>query len=101
MFGADAKARREASPLSHVRPDAPPFLIFYGDHDFKPCGKEPSETFCAALQAKKCPARAVQVNDRNHVTILLKSGTEGDPVPKAMREFMEQQIKQSAVDSEQ
>jgi acetyl esterase/lipase len=100
MFGADPKVRREASPLSHVRPDAPPFLIFYGDHDLKLCGKEPAEAFCAALQAKKCPARAMEVNDRNHITILLKSGTEGDPVPKAMREFMEQQIKQSAVDSE-
>jgi acetyl esterase/lipase len=100
MFGTDPKARREASPIAHARPDAPPFLIFYGDHDFRPCGKEPSEAFCAALQKQKCPARAMEIHDRNHVTILLKSGVEGDPVPKAMREFMDRQIKQLVMSDE-
>jgi acetyl esterase/lipase len=94
MFGSSPKTRRQASPLTHARGDAPPFLIMYGDNDFAPCGKEPSEKFCAALKAEKCSARALEIKDRNHVTILLKAGTEGDPVPKAMREFMEQQIKQ-------
>ncbi len=100
MFGTNPKIRGEASPLSHARPDAPPFLIIYGENDFALCGKDPSESFCAALKAKKCPARALEIKDRNHVTILLKAGTEGDPVPKAMREFMEQQIKQVVMSNE-
>jgi acetyl esterase/lipase len=94
MFGTNPKIRGEASPLSHARPDAPPFLIIYAENDLAMCGKEASENFCAALKAKKCPARALEVNDRNHVSILLKAGIEGDPVPKAMREFIEQQIHQ-------
>jgi acetyl esterase/lipase len=87
-FGAKMDLRQEASPLAHVRPDAPPFLIVYGDNDLTLCGKECSETFCRALCNKKCDARTLEAHDRNHFTILLMAALDDDPVARAILEFI-------------
>ena len=88
IFGTDPKVRREASPLSHARPDAPPFLILYADHDLSLCNKKLAEAFCQALQDKKAVARTVEVKERNHVTIFFKATREDDPAAQAMRDFI-------------
>jgi acetyl esterase/lipase len=91
-FGTEPEARREASPVNHVRRDAPPFLIVYGDNDFPQCGREPSERFCQALKEKNCEARTLEVKRRNHFTILLQAVTEADPVAQAVLEFIADRI---------
>lgn len=87
-FGTDPKQRRDASPLCHARPDAPPFLIIYADTDLKHCGKDPSEEFCKCLKDKKCEAQTLEVTERNHVSVLLSANVEGDPVSRAIQEFV-------------
>jgi acetyl esterase/lipase len=96
MFGRDAKVRREASPIVHARPDAPPFLIIYADYDLNYCGKECSEDFCKALKSKKSEAATMEVQQRNHVTLLLNACLRTDPVPQAILKFIGAHIEKPA-----
>jgi arylformamidase len=88
VFGTEAKVRKEASPLSHVRADAPPFLILYAEHDLSLCGKRPSEEFCKALLAKKAVAQALEMKERNHVTLFFKAAAADDPAVEVMWKFL-------------
>jgi acetyl esterase/lipase len=96
MFGRDAKVRREASPIVHARPDAPPFLIIYADYDLTFCGKACSEDFCKALKSKKSEAETMEVQQRNHVTLLLNACLRTDPVPQAILKFIGAHIEKPA-----
>jgi acetyl esterase/lipase len=87
-FGSDAKIRKDASPITHVRADVPPFLIVYADHDLELCGKQCSETFCRALCDNKCEARTLEAHDRNHITLLLMAALDDDPVSRAVQDFV-------------
>lgn len=87
VFGRDAAVRKEASPVTHVGPGLPPFLIVYADNDFRTCD-EMSEKFCRALKEQQCEARTLEVKDRNHITVLLNASRSEDPVPQAIREFV-------------
>lgn len=88
VFGTDPKARKEAGPVCHVRPDAPPFLIIYADKDFAVCGQGPSEEFCQALRLQKSPAESLEVKHRNHLTVLLDATTDADPAARAILDFI-------------
>jgi acetyl esterase/lipase len=87
VFGRDPTVRKEASPVTHVGPGLPPFLIVYADNDFRTCD-EMSEKFCRALKEQQCQARTLEVKDRNHITVLLNASRSEDPVPQAIREFV-------------
>jgi acetyl esterase/lipase len=88
VFGKDKAARTKASPITHVRADAPPFLILYADRDFPHCGKRSAQAFGKALQEKKCPADVLEIKDRSHLTILLNALADDDPVPAAILQFI-------------
>lgn len=88
MFGDDAKLRKNASPVAHVREGLPPFLIIYAESDLPYCGKDTSEEFCKALQDKKCTVKTLEAKDRNHISLILKVATEDDPASIALREFI-------------
>jgi acetyl esterase/lipase len=86
-FGKDLEVRKNASPLSHVCDNAPPFLILYADRDFLTCDRT-SEAFCQALRAKRCEAQTVEVKDRNHLSILVGLTKPSDPAAKAILDFI-------------
>jgi acetyl esterase/lipase len=86
-FGKDPEARKKASPLYQVRGDVPPALIIYADKDFLGCNRM-SEEFCQALRDKKCVASTLEIEDRNHLTVLRKITQPNDPVAKALLEFV-------------
>jgi acetyl esterase/lipase len=88
IFGKDPEVRKQASPLTHARPDAPPFLILYAENDLPGCDKPAAEAFFKALKDKKCPAEALEVKKRNHLTILLNASVDDDPVAVAIRTFI-------------
>jgi acetyl esterase/lipase len=89
VFGKDPEGRKQASPLTHVRPGLPPFLIFYADKDL-PMLPALAREFDLALKANKCTASAVEVKERNHMSIIVNSSADTDPVAQAMRAFMEE-----------
>ena len=47
-FGKDPKARKQASPISHVQEDLPAFLVLFGDSDLPSCDRPGAEAFCKA-----------------------------------------------------
>jgi acetyl esterase/lipase len=88
VFGADPEARRQASPIRHVRKDLPPFLILFADKDFVACGRKPSEAFCKALKDKGAKARTLEITGSNHFDIIIKAAFPDSPVGKAVLGFI-------------
>jgi acetyl esterase/lipase len=87
-FGKDADICKAASPMQQVKTKHPPFLICYGDRDFPTIDKM-SESFCKKLTDGKCEARALKVDSRNHLSIILQLALDSDdPCTKAMFDFI-------------
>lgn len=86
-FGDDPRAREDASPINHVRPNLPPFLILSAENDL-PALPEMAEEFGRALEAKGCDMRLVRVKERNHNSILFRAVDGRDPVAAAVLDFI-------------
>jgi acetyl esterase/lipase len=69
IFGDDPMVLRQASPLTHVRPGLPPFLILSAGLDYPPMRKMAKE-FAAALEKNGCDVRAIELPWRTHETVL-------------------------------
>jgi acetyl esterase/lipase len=88
VFGTDREVRKQASPIEHVRPGLPPFLIVYGDNDYRDCGREPSEAFAKALKARGDRAETVEVRECNHYNVLMNAALSDTPVSRAILGFL-------------
>ena len=88
-FGDDPQVREDASPVCHVRPGLPPFLIFSAENDL-PTLPAMAQEFDQALRDQGCDARLVKVADRNHNSILFRAVEPHDPVARAMIAFIRQ-----------
>lgn len=91
-FANNRTARQKASPISHARRDAPPFLIVYATREFPFCGKECAEAFCASLKGQGARAQTFELSRRNHLTIILNAISDRDPVFQAMLSFVVSQV---------
>jgi acetyl esterase/lipase len=87
VFGDDPKVRAEASPINHVRPGLPPFLLFSADNDL-PFLPAMAEEFCAALRKHGCDAQLLVIPGRNHNALMCRAIRPDDPVARAMVEFI-------------
>jgi arylformamidase len=87
VFGSDLAVRREASPLIHVKPGTPPFLVLYADHDLIML-PEMAREFGAALKEQQCEVQTVEVKPRDHMSILLSIAQESDPAAQAIVDFI-------------
>jgi acetyl esterase/lipase len=87
VFGSDREVRRDASPLFHVKSGLPPFLVLYADYDL-PQLPEMAREFNAALKAQKCEVQTVEIQERNHISILLSLAQDGDPAGQAILDFV-------------
>jgi len=87
VFGKDSEARKNAFPLNHVRSGLPPFLILYADSDFPGCDMM-SEKFAKAVRACKGAAETLEIKKSNHLSIIGKAALEGDPVTRALLNFI-------------
>jgi acetyl esterase/lipase len=85
VFGDEAE---EASPLTHVKGNLPPFIIFFADHDLPVCGKEPSERFAKALRDKGNAAETHAVKNSNHLKIIENASSKNNDVFKMIVEFV-------------
>jgi hypothetical protein len=92
VFGEDRDTIRQASPVTHAGKGAPPFLIIYGDDDLPGCGKSVAEAFYKALKKNDASAQILEVDNRNHLTVLLLARKEDDPAARAMMSFIVAQV---------
>lgn len=87
VFGNDPKVRAEASPVNHVRPGLPPFLIFYAENDLPSLAGLAVE-FQKSLANHGCDAWISQANNRNHNSSIFQAIEPDDPVAASMLDFI-------------
>ena len=90
-FGDDPAVRADASPLHHVRPGLPPFLILSAEHDL-PTFADMAVDFHRALLEQHCESQLVRIEGRNHNSILFSAVEPGDPVARAMVDFIRRHV---------
>jgi acetyl esterase/lipase len=69
VFGTDPKVLEQASPISHVRPGLPPFLLLSAGLDYWPL-RRMTKDFAAALQDNSCEVQVKDVPWRTHETLV-------------------------------
>ncbi|HMP59936.1 MAG TPA: alpha/beta hydrolase, partial [Gemmatales bacterium] len=87
VFGKDPEARRQASPLAHVKPDRPPFLILYADDDYLGLDRM-AERFGKELRRYGNEAAVEEIKQRDHLTIIGRMLTADDPTLQAIVKFV-------------
>jgi acetyl esterase/lipase len=91
VFGKDTEIAKQASPITHVRNDLPPFLIVHAGEEL-PALSEMAEKFHTALKEKRCKAELLKVAERNHVTVLWKATKPDDQVVAATVAFIKKHL---------
>ena len=87
VFGDDPVDRAAASPVSHVRPGLPPFLILSAEHDL-PTLAEMAQEFHRTLCEHECQSELYLVQKRNHNSIMFEAIAMQDPVGAAIVRFV-------------
>jgi acetyl esterase/lipase len=90
-FGDDPKVRQAASPVHHVRPGLPPFLLLIAEKDL-PILPEMAQEMHQTLLAHGCKSCLLQFNNRNHNSLMFKAIERGDPVARAIVDFVRRPI---------
>jgi acetyl esterase/lipase len=86
-FGDNPAVRADASPVCHVRPGLPPFLICYAEKDYPSLAGMALE-FHQTLVSQGNEAQLLRVENRNHNSIMFRAMEDRDPVARAMVEFV-------------
>jgi acetyl esterase/lipase len=86
-FGDDAKVRADASPINHVRPGLPPFLLVNAENEL-PTLAGMTEEFSSALKKSGCEFHRLMIKERNHNSVLFCVIQSSDPLAQAMEAFV-------------
>lgn len=87
VFGADPQQRRDASPITHVGPNRPPFLILYAQFDF-PGFDAQARQLLSGLREYENEATLLEIPNRDHVTIIANIGASHDPTTEEILKFL-------------
>lgn len=87
VFGDDPKVRAAASPVNHVHPGLPPFLLINAENDL-PTLTDMADEFCHALEGAGCDVRAMRIARRNHSSVMFHAVSTNDPVAQAVVNFV-------------
>jgi len=86
-FGFDPQTYREASPLSHAHPGAPPFLLAYAEHDY-PNAEGQARRMSESLAEQGVSSQVLRVAGRDHVSILAGVRSLFDPLAVGLAMFL-------------
>lgn len=92
VFPEDAAVRREASPLYHVKAGVPPTLLIYADSDF-PTLDRLAQRYHQALRAAEIDSELLEVQGRDHFSILTRMLEQEDPAFQATLRFIARHAK--------
>lgn len=88
IWGESRESWLEASPVRYIAKQLPPMLFLYADGD-APERRQESRDMVEALRAQgNETSRALEIPDRNHLTIWSRIGSENDETSKRMLTFM-------------
>jgi acetyl esterase/lipase len=88
VFGEGEEVRRQASPVAHVRPGLPPFLVLYATMEV-PRLADMAVEFVEALQRAGNAAELREMRGYTHNTILFGLNRPGDAAGAALLGFVE------------
>jgi acetyl esterase/lipase len=90
-FGNDPYLRFQASPLNHVRPGLPPFLLFTADYDY-PFLPVWAREFNQALRDNEGESELLCIPDSNHNSLIFSATSPEDPVIRTTVEFIRRHV---------
>lgn len=94
VFGNNEAARRAASPVSHVRPGLPPFLLMIAENDL-PMLPDMAEEMHRTLLANRCQSQLIKIGRRNHNMLMFEAANPDDFVAQAIMQFVRENATQS------
>jgi acetyl esterase/lipase len=86
-FGHDSQVYQDASPLTHVHPGAPPFLLAYAEHDYLGADRQAAR-MREALGDQGVLSHVLCVDGRDHVSILTGIRSLFDPLAIGLAMFL-------------
>ncbi len=86
-FGSNPEVWQAASPITHVRGGAPPFLVLYAQMDPKTL-RQQAVAFAKALREKNNRVETVLLKRQGHVSELFGSRLGKNPMAGPMLEFL-------------
>ena len=92
-FGPDDEVKRQASPISHVAGNHPPFLLLYADGDL-PTLDVMAQQMADALRRCRCDVRCTVIEGRDHYSIVARLAHDDDPTTRAVLAFIAQHTEQ-------
>ncbi|MCS6852046.1 MAG: alpha/beta hydrolase [Gemmataceae bacterium] len=92
VFGSDPRVRREASPIHHVRPGLPPFLVLCAERDLPTFARD-SKAFYEALRECRNEAEFFVAEGRTHWSVLFAATRPDDPVVRKVAEFITRYVR--------
>lgn len=87
VFGADPDVKKQASPLTYLRTDAPPFLITYCQWDYATLPAQ-AKAFHAALSAAGVQSQLLYVPRENHISEIVNIVKADDLTAQAVLKFV-------------
>jgi acetyl esterase/lipase len=90
-FGDDPQVRADASPVNHVRPGLPPFLLLSAEHDL-PTLPGMAEEFHRALLDQGCESQLLLAKGRNHSSIMFRACEPDDAVAQVILDFIRRHV---------
>lgn len=88
VFGKEPAVRQDASPITHVKPGLPPFLIVHGDHELPHCDGPCASRFHTKLKENQNVCRLLPIANRDHMSIIARIIDTSDPGHVAMISFI-------------
>jgi dipeptidyl aminopeptidase/acylaminoacyl peptidase len=87
VFGDNPEVRRQASPLTHIRAGAPPFLILYSQWDYLLLAAQARRVY-RELTSAGAPAEIAYIPGEGHISELVRMVNEGDATMERILEFL-------------
>lgn len=93
IFTNHRQVWREASPLRQARPEAPPFLVLYAEHDLQVIisAAAESQTFAERLRSAGVSVRLVMIPGCGHDGIIEQVGRGDSLTEKTLLDFLKEQ----------
>ena len=93
VFGNDPENKFQASPITHVRKDLPPFLILCADKELPLCTSVDCKKFQKALEENGNPVKFQEIASSNHMKMIFDAGKPEKQVANLILQFSNQVLK--------
>ncbi len=91
VFGTDPQVRLDASPITHVGPGVPPFLVIYAQFEY-PTLDAQARQFSERLKLNGNEVQLLEIPGRDHIGLAASIGTPADLTTEAILAFIRTQL---------